>query len=78
MSFVRFDQNGAAIWARHIDIYRDSDNIGPDPSWGENGAMGSIPAGRYVVLGNINGERIKSEIVVNAGQTTFVELRTKQ
>ncbi|MBV7331457.1 M23 family metallopeptidase [Chloroflexi bacterium TSY] len=78
VSLVRFGQNGTAIWARHIDIYRDYDNIGPDPSWGENGAMGSVPAGRYVVLGNINGERVKSEIVVNAGQTTFVELRTKQ
>ena len=54
------------------------ENIGPDPAWGENGAMGSVPPGRYYIVGRVNGESIRAEIDVRAGETTFVELRTQQ
>ena len=77
ISLIRFGNNGAAVWTRQIETYRDDDRIGPDPLWGENGAMGSIPPGRYIVAGTVNGEQIRTEIEVFPGQTTYVELRTK-
>ena len=77
ISLIRFGNNGAAAWSRQLETYHDDDRIGPDPLWGENGAMGSVPPGRYIVAGTVNGERIRTEIEVKAGQTTFVELRTK-
>lgn len=77
ISVVRFS-SGVAAWARQIITYMDTENIGPDPAWGENGAMDGIPAGSYYVVGVVNGERVSAEISVRAGETTFVELRTKQ
>jgi murein DD-endopeptidase MepM/ murein hydrolase activator NlpD len=77
ISIVRFS-GGVAAWARQIITYMDSENIGPDPAWGENGAMDGVPAGSYYVVGVVNGERLSAEITVRAGETSFVELRTKQ
>jgi len=77
ISLVRY-AGGSAVWARQIETYMDVENIGPDPAWGENGAMDGGPAGSYYVIGVINGERVNAEIEVNAGRTTFVELRTQQ
>jgi murein DD-endopeptidase MepM/ murein hydrolase activator NlpD len=77
LSIARFE-NGAATWGSQIDIYMDTENIGPDPAWGENGALGNAPAGYYTVVGNINGERVKADFVVRSGETTFVEIRTQQ
>ncbi len=77
MSLARFD-GGKAVWARQIETYMDTENIGPDPAWGENGAIGSVPPGHYYVIGKINGETVRTEIDVLPGQTTFVELRTEQ
>ena len=78
VSIVRFGANGSAAWARHVETYRDVENLGPDPHWGENGAMGSIPPGRYVVVAAVNGERLRTEVEVYPGQTSFVELRTQR
>lgn len=77
ISLVRY-AGGTAAWARQIITYMDVENIGPDPAWGENGAMDGVPAGSYFVVGVINGERVSTEIEVYAGRTTFVELRTQQ
>jgi hypothetical protein len=66
------------VWARQIETYLDTENIGPDPAWGENGAMGSVPAGFYYVIGTVNGENLRAEFTVRAGETTFVELRTQR
>ncbi|MBX3011534.1 MAG: M23 family metallopeptidase [Caldilineaceae bacterium] len=77
ISLVRFS-SGVAAWARQIITYGDVENIGPDPAWGENGAMDGMPAGSYYVVGVVNGERVSAEITVRAGETTFVELRTSQ
>lgn len=77
ISIVRFS-GGVAAWARQIITYMDSENIGPDPAWGENGAMDGVPAGSYYVVGVVNGERVSAEITVRAGETAFAELRTKQ
>jgi murein DD-endopeptidase MepM/ murein hydrolase activator NlpD len=77
LSLARFE-GSKAVWARQIEIYQSMENIGPDPAWGENGAMGSVPPGRYYIIGRINGEVIRTEIEVRSGETTFVELRTKQ
>jgi murein DD-endopeptidase MepM/ murein hydrolase activator NlpD len=77
VSLVRYS-GGTASWARQIITYMDVENIGPDPAWGENGAMEGVPAGRYYVIGVVNGERLSAEIEVQAGRTSFVELRTQQ
>lgn len=77
ISLVRY-AGGTAAWARQIITYQDVENIGPDPAWGENGAMDGVPAGSYYVVGVVNGERVSAEIEVRAGRTTFVELRTRQ
>ena len=77
VSIARF-QGGAAVWARQIETYLDTENIGPDPAWGENGAMGDVPAGNYYLIGEINGESVRAEFVVEDGKTTFVEVRTQQ
>ena len=77
LTLARFE-NGQAVWGRMIETYRDDENIGPDPIWGENGAMGDVPAGYYVLVGNVNGESIRAEFFVREGQTTFVEVRTNQ
>lgn len=77
ISVVRFS-GGIAAWARQIVTYQDVENIGPDPAWGENGAMDGIPAGSYYVVGNVNGERLSAQVEVYPGRTTFVELRTSQ
>ena len=50
----------------------------PDPAWGENGAMGDVPAGHYYLIGTVNGESFRAEFDVYPGQTTFVEIRTSQ
>ena len=77
LTLARFE-DGRATWARMIEIYPDSENIGPDPAWGENGAMDGVPPGYYVVVGNVNGEAVRGELTVNAGQTSFLEIRTQQ
>lgn len=77
VSIARFE-GGRAVWGRQIETYLDTENIGPDPRWGENGAMGDVPAGSYTLLANINGESIRADFTVTAGETTFVEIRTQQ
>ena len=77
VSIARFE-GGRAVWGRQIETYLDTENIGPDPLWGENGAMGDVPAGSYYLIATINGESIRTEFTVNAGETTFVEIRTEQ
>ena len=77
LTLARFE-NGQAVWGRMIETYLDNENIGPDPLWGENGAMGDVPAGYYILVGNVGGESIRAEFFVREGQTTFVEVRTEQ
>lgn len=77
VSIARF-QGGQAVWARQIETYLDTENIGPDPAWGENGVMGDVPAGSYYLIANIDNESIRAEFEVRAGETTFVEIRTSR
>jgi murein DD-endopeptidase MepM/ murein hydrolase activator NlpD len=77
VSIARFE-GGRAVWGRQIETYLDTENIGPDPNWGENGAMGDAPAGSYTLIANINGESVRADFTVTAGETTFVEIRTEQ
>lgn len=77
LSLVRFENN-VAVWGRQIVTYMDTENIGPDPAWGENGAMDGAAAGAYYLVGVVNSEQVKAQLTVRAGETTFVELRTKQ
>ena len=77
VTLARFEGN-IASWARVMEIYPDDESINPNPAWGENGAMESVPPGNYYVVAVVNGERVAAEVTVNPGQTSFVELRTKQ
>ncbi|MGL4651761.1 MAG: M23 family metallopeptidase, partial [Caldilineaceae bacterium] len=75
LTLARFSGN-LATWARVIEIYPDNESVNPNPAFGENGAMEAVPAGSYVVVGSVNGERVAAEVTVEAGKTAFVELRT--
>ncbi len=77
LSLAQFIDN-RAVWARVLEVYPDHESINPDPAWGENSAMDAVPAGNYYIYGVVNGERVAANLTVNAGQTTFVELRTTQ
>lgn len=77
ISVIRLDADGTR-WLRTINTYITQDSIQPDPAWGENGVMGDMPAGLYILAGTINGERVEAKVAVSAGQTTFVEMRTQQ
>ncbi|MFN2200073.1 MAG: hypothetical protein ACK2UO_02650, partial [Caldilineaceae bacterium] len=77
VTVARFEGN-VATWARVIEVYPDDESINPDPAFGENGAMEAVPAGNYVIVAVVNGERVGAEVTVVAGQTSFVELRTQQ
>jgi len=77
VTIARFNGN-LATWARVMEIYPDNESINPDPAFGENGAMEAVPAGVYYVVASVNGERVAGEVTVEAGKTTFIELRTQQ
>lgn len=47
----------------------------PDPAYGENFAVGDVPAGDYVLGVDIEGERVWRRVRVTAGSVTFVEFR---
>jgi len=77
LSLFRYEEGGAR-WYRVIETYPELESIGPGPAGGENGALGHVPAGNYHITANINGEKVGLDITVQAGETTFVELRTNQ
>jgi len=77
LTLAAFSGN-VATWARVIETYPDNESVNPNPSFGENGAMEAVPAGTYIVVGTVNGERVAAEVSVEAGRTSFVELRTQQ
>lgn len=77
LSLYRYEETGVR-WYRVIETYPEQESIGPDPSWGENGALSHIPVGTYLLSGFVNGEEVRQEIAVRDGETTFVELRTQQ
>lgn len=77
LSLYRYEETGVS-WYRVVETYPELESIGPDPSWGENGALSHIPVGTYLLTGSVNGEEVRQEITVRDGETTFVELRTQQ
>ena len=77
LSLFRYEEGGAR-WYRVIETYPELENLGPDPAWGENGALGHVSAGNYHISAIVNGEKVGRDITVQAGGTTFVELRTQQ
>ena len=77
LSVYRYEETGVR-WYRVIETYPEQESIGPDPSWGENGALSHIPAGSYFISGYVNGEEVSQDITVRDSETTFVELRTQQ
>lgn len=78
VSLLGLGEGGSVTYSRQIDIYLNGEPLSPDPLFGENGALGSVPAGRYLLVTTVNGERIRKEISVRAGETSFVEMRTQQ
>ena len=55
ISIARFEK-AAKPSGRQIETYLDTENIGPDPAWGENGAMGDA---RRLLLPDRQRERRK-------------------
>jgi murein DD-endopeptidase MepM/ murein hydrolase activator NlpD len=49
-------------------------DVNADPIWNENFVVADVPAGRYDVIANVNGERVIQRVNVLEGTTTFVEL----
>jgi murein DD-endopeptidase MepM/ murein hydrolase activator NlpD len=49
--------------------------IFPDDRWGENFLLSDLPAGPYRVEVSINGKTYRQEVVIRAGETTWMELR---
>lgn len=47
----------------------------PDDNWGENFAMGDIPAGEYQLVAVIDDQRYFQDVVINAGATSFVQIQ---
>jgi len=70
--------DGQGQWYRSVETYAAEEPLQPDPIWGENAAVGHVPPGTYAVTATINGEQVTRRIQVEAGRTTFVELRTTQ
>ena len=77
LSLLRYE-GGGTRWVRTLEVYPDAENINGDPSWGENAALSNLAAGAYWIGGVVNGEKFGQNITINAGETTFVELRTQQ
>ncbi len=77
VTLARFEGN-LATWARVLENYPDNESINPDPSFGETSAMDAVPAGVYYLVAVVNGERVAAEVAVEAGKTSFVEMRTQQ
>lgn len=77
VNLLRYE-NGGSRWVTYIDTYRPTENILGDPMWGENGVAANLWPGSYYISVEINGERVGENVQVRAGETTFVELRTRQ
>lgn len=52
-----------------------SDRANADPAYGENFAVGDVPAGSYLLGVTINGQKVWRRVQVRAGQVTWVEFR---
>jgi murein DD-endopeptidase MepM/ murein hydrolase activator NlpD len=77
VSLLKYEGQGAR-WVRTIETYRDEERLRSNPLWGENGAISNLDAGNYYIAAEINGEKVGQNITIQAGSTTFVELRTNQ
>ena len=53
-----------------------SDEVNPDDEWGENFAMGDVPAGSYVLKTGIAGRLYIHKVTVEAGKTSLVIIET--
>ena len=51
--------------------------INPDEQWGENFLLSDLPAGDYLVEATVNGKVYRQNVTVQAGKTSWVEIRTE-
>lgn len=51
------------------------DRARPDPAYGENFAVGDVPAGDYTLGVEIDGRQVWRNVEVAPGRVTFVEFR---
>src|SRR5690606_6290059 len=51
------------------------DRARPDPTYGENFAVGDVPAGEYTLGVSIDGQRVWRRVRVQPGMVTWVEFR---
>ncbi|NLF32524.1 MAG: M23 family metallopeptidase, partial [Planctomycetes bacterium] len=66
------------VWAGELATYQTAGGIQGDPAWGENGVLAGVPAGDYYVFAEVDGEEVGAEITIRAGETTFIELTTRE
>jgi murein DD-endopeptidase MepM/ murein hydrolase activator NlpD len=72
---VRDWRTGLVVDSTTSYVYYDSVNdVRADPIWQENFVVADVPAGRYEVITNIDGQRVSQIIEVAEGTTSFVEL----
>lgn len=50
--------------------------INPDDQWGENFLLSDLPAGPYLVEATVNGKVYRQNVAVEAGKTSWLEIRT--
>lgn len=51
--------------------------INPDDQWGENFLLSDLPAGDYLVEATVNGKVYRQNVTVQAGKTSWLEIRTE-
>ena len=56
---------------------RGIDHVNPDDGWTENGVMGDVPAGTYVVGVRVNGQAYTQQVTVRDGEISYVVLVTE-
>ncbi|MCB9453655.1 MAG: M23 family metallopeptidase [Anaerolineaceae bacterium] len=72
---VRDWRTGLVVDSTTSYVYYDSVNdVNADPIWRENFVVADVPAGRYEVITNIDGQRVSQLVDVAEGTTSFVEL----
>ena len=59
---------------RVVPVYADDPGVHPDDGLGENFVLGDVAAGSYRLTARVDGRIVSQEVVVEAGETTFVDL----
>lgn len=76
-SVLIYGGEDAELW-RVVPVYAADAGIHPDDQWGENFLLADVPAGRYRLAAQVEGQVVSQQVIVEAGGTTFVDLTPGQ